>query len=72
MTQRLAEAFRVASRLPPAEQDVLADAILAELQSEAEWDRQFAATADRLEALADEAHTEYAQGRTEPLDPERL
>lgn len=72
MTRRLEEAFRIASRLPPAEQDALAELLLAEVASEAEWDRQFAATADRLAELADEAHTEYVEGRTEPLDPDRL
>ena len=72
MTQRLEEAFRAASRLPPAEQDALAELLLAELSSEVEWDRQFAATADRLTQMADEAHAEHLQGRTEPLDPDRL
>lgn len=72
MTQRLEEAFRAASRLPPADQDALADSILAEVESEAGWDRRFATTADRLAELADEAHAEYAQGRTELLDPDRL
>ena len=72
MTQRLEEAFRAAARLPPADQDALAELLLAEVASEAEWDRQFASTADRLAALADEAHVEYVQGRTQPLDPDRL
>ena len=72
MTQRLEEAFRAASRLPPADQDVLAEIILAEVASEDEWDRRFAATPDALARLADEAHSEYAEGRTEPLDPDRL
>lgn len=72
MTQLLEEAFRAAAQLPAADQDVLAEIILAELSSEVEWDRQFAATADQLAALADEAHAEYVAGRTEPLDPDRL
>lgn len=72
MTRRLEEAFRAASHLPPAEQDALAELILAEVASEAEWDQRFADTADTLAALADEAHVEYVQGRTEPLDPDRL
>jgi len=65
MTQRLEEAFRAVSQLPPADQDALAELLLAEVESEAEWDRRFAATADRLVELADEAHAEYAQGRAE-------
>lgn len=72
MTQRLEEAFRAVSQLPPADQDALAELLLAELASEAEWDRRFAATPDRLAELADEAHGDYVQGRTEPLDPDRL
>lgn len=71
MTQRLEEAFRAASRLPPADQDALAELLLAEVASEAEWDRRFAATGDCLAELADEAHAEYVAGRTEPLDPGR-
>ena len=72
MTQRLEEAFRAASQLPPADQDVLAEIILAEVASEAEWDRRFTSTPDALAQLADEAHAEYVVGRTEPLDPDRL
>lgn len=71
MTHRLEEAFRAASRLPPAEQDVLAEIILAEVASEDEWDRRFAATPDALARLADEAHAEYVEGRTEALDRDR-
>lgn len=52
MTRRLEEAFRAASRLPAANQDALAELLLAEVASEAAWDRRFAATADRLADLA--------------------
>jgi hypothetical protein len=36
------------------------------------WDAQFAASADQLETLANRALIEYAEGRTEVLDPALL
>ena len=47
MTQRLDEAFRAAPRLPPADQDALAESILAELADEAHAEY----TAGRTEVL---------------------
>ena len=38
------------------------------LADEAQWDEQFARTADKLLRLADEATEEYHAGRTSPLD----
>lgn len=72
MTKTLEQAFKEASRLPPSEQDAIAEAILDEIRSEAEWDRMFAESADVLERLADEALAEHRAGRTRPLDPDSL
>jgi len=72
MTHRLEEAFRAAAKLPPAEQDALAEVILAEVGGDAEWDQRFAQSLDALAALSDEAHEEYVRGRTRPLDPDQL
>ncbi len=44
----------------------------ADLRDEQEWARQFARSQDTLNRLADEALEELRQGKTEPLDPERL
>jgi len=72
MRKALEKAFRVASRLPDADQDELAAAILEELQADEHWDAAFARSQDALERLADEALEEYRAGRTEPLDPDAL
>ncbi|MEO7085157.1 MAG: hypothetical protein ABI442_02005 [Gemmatimonadaceae bacterium] len=72
MTKLLDQALRAVSKLPDAEQDALAVAILAEVTGEANWDRQFKASAAELERLADEAIGEHRHGRSQPLDPETL
>jgi hypothetical protein len=72
MTKRLQEAFAKASELPPAEQDVLASRLLAELAEEDEFDRAIAASSDKLARVAREALAEYRAGHTEELDPDHL
>ncbi len=68
MTKALKKAFEAASKLPEAEQDALAAAILEELASERRWDELFERSADTLAKLANEALTEDRAGRTRPLD----
>ena len=72
MTKALEEVFREASKLPEAEQNALAEAIKAEMQSEKDWDRSFAGSLDVLERLADEAIADYRAGRTKPIDPDKM
>ncbi len=60
MTQRLEEAFRAASRLPPAEQDALAELLLAEVASEAAWD-------ERLKSFSS-ARLKTTPGTLAPID----
>ena len=72
MTPSLENAFAVAARLPENEQDLLAQWILHELESERRWDEAFANSADALAALADEALAEHRAGRTERFEPEDL
>jgi hypothetical protein len=71
MTKALEEAFRQAAKLPPPEQDALAQAIRNELRGEEEWDNLLAQSPDVLGRLADEALEEHRSGRTQPLDPDR-
>ncbi len=68
MTGALKRAFEVASKLPDAEQDALAAAILEELESERRWDELFQRSADTLAKLAQEALAEDRAGRTRSLD----
>ena len=72
MTQLLERAFQEAAKLPPDEQDVVANWLLAEMSDEQRWDALFAKSQDRLADLADEALAEHQSGLTQPLDPDRL
>ena len=65
MTTLLQEAFAKAAALPPAEQDVLAVRLLAELAEEDEFDRAIAASSDKLAGLARDALAEHRAGQTE-------
>jgi hypothetical protein len=69
---KLEQAFAEAAKLPPTEQDALADLILRELASERRWIKAFDDSQAELAALADEALDEHRAGKTEPLDPDRL
>jgi hypothetical protein len=72
MTTLLHQAFVEASKLSPAEQDLLASRLLAELAAEDNFDRAIARSANKLARLATEALAEHHAGITEELDPERL
>lgn len=72
MTQLLEEAFRKARSLSDAEQDVLAAAILADLEDERKWAEAFGNSQDLLAELAEEARAEHRAGRTRPLDPQGM
>jgi hypothetical protein len=62
MTSALEKAFAEAAKLPEREQEALAQWILAELESDRRWDEAFAASADALAQLADEALAEHRAG----------
>ena len=72
MTILLESAFAEAGKLSPAEQDLLASRLLAELREEDEFDRTIAAATDKLAILAKEALAEHRAGLTRELDPDRL
>jgi hypothetical protein len=72
MTKLLEQAFKRASELTEVEQNVLAKWVIEELESEKKWDNAFAGSEDVLEKLADEALTEYKQGKTKPLSLKEL
>jgi hypothetical protein len=74
MTELLAKVFKkVTEELPEYEQDAFAEWLLKLIENdERQWDAQFAASADKLEELADKALKEYTEGRTEVLDLTKL
>ena len=72
MTTLLQEAFERAAALPPAEQEILAARLLAEMTDEDEFDRAIAASGEKIAILAREALAEHRAGRTQKLDPDSL
>jgi hypothetical protein len=72
MTQALEKAFAELTKLPENEQDAIAAWLMEELGSEKRWNDTFEQSADLLSQLADEALADLHEGRTEPLDPDRL
>ena len=54
-TKQLQLAIDRASHLPAEQQDALAALMLEEMEPQARWDAQFAASGDKLAALADAA-----------------
>jgi hypothetical protein len=72
MTALLKQAFDEASKLPEAEQDLLALWLQAELSAEDDFDRAIARTADKLSKLAEAALDEHQAGLTHELAPENL
>jgi hypothetical protein len=72
MTQLLEKAFSEASALPEIQQNILARWIIDELLAGKKWDVLFSETEDELAALADEALSEYEQGKTQILNLDNL
>jgi hypothetical protein len=72
MTTLLEQAFSEASKLRTPEQDMLAQWLLELLTSEQQWNELFAKSQDVLTQLANEALTEYRQGKTRILHPDSL
>ena len=69
MSHLLERAYTEITRLPEADQDVIAALILEELEDERKWQTSFAQSQDALARLAEEALAEHRAGRTQPLDP---
>ena len=72
MNTRLEEAFAQAAQLPPDEQEALAALLLDEIASERLWDQAFAQSQNQIAKMADEALTEFQEGRTVLLDEEQM
>jgi len=69
MIALLEKAFAEAAKLSEAEQEALAQQILAEIESEKKWDVLFARSHEKL---GEEALAEFRAGRTEELNPDEL
>lgn len=72
MTLLLEKAFKEVSKLPKKEQNALAKWLLEEIKSEQKWDEKFVESEDVLNKLADEALSEYREGKTRKLETDKL
>ena len=72
MTELLKSVVNRLGDLQDDEQDHIAALMLAELDDEREWDRQFVESPDLLAELAAEAMAEHDAGLTEDLRPDEL
>jgi len=68
MSQLVDKAFLEVSKLPPLEQDLLANQILDEIATEKRWMDTFNDSQDILADLAEEALTEHRSGKTQDMD----
>ncbi|TWT59526.1 hypothetical protein [Rubinisphaera italica] len=71
MTELLEQLFDRVSKLPPEEQDEIANWMMKELDSERKWDALFAKSQDRLSELGAAALTENSEGLTEEMEFEK-
>jgi hypothetical protein len=73
MGNLLERAIAEAHKLSDAEQEAIGAWLLAEIESERQWDELFSRSpSSALERMAEEALADYRAGRTSPLDPEHL
>lgn len=68
MTLSLEKVISEVQKLPEHDQDVLASIIMEEIFAENEWDVSFATSQDALEKLANEALTDFREGKTKPME----
>lgn len=68
MTHLLEEAITAVRALSPSDQDTIAEMMLEEIEAE-RFDERIAATADRLDSLADAAEADFRAGRTTLFPP---
>jgi len=72
VTKLLKKAFDEASKLTESDQDSIGEWLLAEIESEREWDRLFSRSQDLLSRLAKQALEDHRRGLTEEIDPDSL
>jgi len=73
MGKLLQRAIEEAEKLPDSEQEAIGAWLLAEIESERQWDELFSRPpSEALKRMAQEALEDYRAGRTQPLDPDHL
>ena len=67
--------IKMIQQLPEADQERVAEHLreyLAELEDEEKWDAAFAKSQDKLVYAAREARKQIAEGKSEPMDLDKL
>lgn len=72
MTELMEKAMVALHQLPKEDQEIMAQWILEELESEALWKQAFSQSLPQLEALARKALEDHQAGRTRPFNPDEL
>ena len=72
MTALLSKAFERASVLPDGLQDELARELMAEIEWELAWDASLSATADKIDAMAEDALRQHRNGATKQAGIDEL
>ncbi len=72
MTDLLDKAFQEAAKLSSLEQNIFAQWVLKELESERNWNLSFSNSEDLLSQMADDALSEHKNKRTSPLNTDEI
>ena len=71
----VATIVKMVESLPDAWQEKAVEQLrelIADLEEEAKWDRSFRRTKENLSTAVKKARQEYAEGKAEPMDLDRL
>lgn len=71
-TALLEKAFEKAAELPEQEQNEFAGFLISELEEEKKWAESFEKYPEVLEKLGQKALKDHREGKTEPLNPDKL
>ncbi len=72
MTNQLESAIKQLTKLPEKEQNHMAKWIIAEINSDERWDKLFSDSEDQLKSLAEEALSDFDNGKTKELNITKL
>ena len=72
MTTILSRAFKKASKLPENLQELLAQQLIDDIESELKWEQAFAESQDKLGKLADKALKDFKAGSVKKMGFDEL
>lgn len=72
MTTLLSKAFNKAAKLPENLQELLAQQLIEDIESELKWEQTLAESQEKLEKLADKALEDFKAGRVKKMGFDEL